>query len=172
MLASWGQTAHLSYLPLYHQYSSQCLTLSVSYKLLEKSYVHLQSWKHLFQMEIKYLANLIQWFPKCGPQTSIISIIWEHVRNQKYKFSGSTTDLPNQNLWGWGPETCVNKLSLWFWGRLKFDIYWYNPVKKISSQTQLWFAAAVPKHINSATSVQKCTYRSWMSLWKTTFCIE
>lgn len=48
------------------------------------------------------LNRLVQngeWFLKCGPWASRISITWELVR-------GSVPALPNQKFWGWDPAIC------------------------------------------------------------------
>lgn len=65
-----------------------------------------------------------------------------------------------------------NKPSVWVRGRLKFDIYQFNPMKETLSRTQLWLAAAVPNPINSAILVQKIHTYLGMSLWKMTLCTE
>lgn len=59
-----------------------------------------------------------QWFSKCGPWASSISIIWELVRNEN-------SQVPPQN-WtrnsGMGPRsTCFNKPCRWLQCKLKFE---------------------------------------------------
>ena len=55
--------------------------------------------------------DLRQRFSDWGPQIS--STIWELVK--KCKFSGITSNLLNQTLWGWDPKTlCFYKSSRLF----------------------------------------------------------
>lgn len=139
------------------------LALAVSDRQLEKSSMRPQGWKHLFQMEMKYSANSTQWLPKWGPHTSSSSSIWELVRN-----TNSLTLL--QTYWagasGDGVPIPVFEQVL---PVILSASYWDHPMKKISSQAQLGFAAAGPNHINPAILVQTCTYKSRMSVWKATF---
>ena len=45
-----------------------------------------------------------QWFSKCGPQTSTVSITWEYLENSNSKSSGAATPLEVQWLRLWVPN--------------------------------------------------------------------
>lgn len=61
---------------------------------------------------------LNQWFSKCGPRTSNISITWELVEMQILRLHPRPTDGSGD---GTQNSTCFHKPFRWFWCRLRFD---------------------------------------------------
>lgn len=90
-----------------------------------KSMRNAEMWKHVPAIPPKnqHFVWWDQWFLKCGPPTSRVSVTWELFRNAE--FQGPISDSLNQKCWVWSPETCVfNQSSRGFWSMLGFENPW------------------------------------------------